>query len=91
MVWLLVVAWFICGFIARGMALAEFTRQYPYMAHYSVARVALISGVLGLIVELLSCDHYEFRLKHLSVEERRKIFCEEFPLLGEQYFNRKHA
>jgi hypothetical protein len=61
------------------------------MKHYDVARFMGFAGVIGLIVSLLSADHYGFRFRHLSVEERWNIYKKEFEILGREHFDRMFA
>ena len=61
-IWI-VLAWFCCSFVARGLALGYFSREYPRSEHTSFATAfGIAGGPFALLTALLVGRPYAWRL-----------------------------
>lgn len=80
--------WLLCGCIAYGLTLGDFTKQFPYGKHHEIANFMFIGGPIGLLVAFLDNPFRDFRLQHLSDDERWAKFQAAHPSLGREWFER---
>ena len=82
---LIVLLWVLCGILAWGYTMGEFSSEWPYFNHINIASWMAAFGPVGLGVAYLS-GKGEFRLRPMSKEERWEAFHKAFPALDRSYF-----
>lgn len=71
---LIVLGWIICGVLAYGMTLYNFTEMFPYLNHKGIARWMGICGPIGILVCFRNVEHKGFMWRARSLQERWEIY-----------------
>ena len=56
-----VLGWIVCGVLAYGLTLYDYTKTYPGQCHKRVAILEGLIGPFGLLTVLIMAEHYRFR------------------------------
>ena len=77
---LLILGWIICGVLAYGLTLYDFTNEYPGMSHKGISKLMGIMGPFGLLATLVMAytDYDDPREEQLANAEMKvaELACE---------------